>query len=180
MSNASSPASSFIESVPGSLRNDFHGHGSSSSLDTPNASGTNIAGQASGTPEGGDSNGNAGSESMFNFRSLAAMIGDDDDDKADAAKHIEHLSEGQGESSLDQGEGTTSLLEESVATLKVENSNPNPANVNQGRTTHLEPQGTTPELMITPVTPAAMSNGEHDGKQLGTGWTAELAREITQ
>jgi len=183
MSNASSPASSFIESVPGSLRNDFHGHGSSSSLDTPNASGTNIAGQSGGTPEGGDSNGNAGSEPMFNFQSLAAMIGDEDDDKADAAKHIEHLNGGGGESSTDREEGTTSLLEESVATLKVDNSSSMKENAREAetsrQTTLLEPQRTTPEVMVTPVTPAAMNHGEHDGKQLGSGWTEGCAREIT-
>lgn len=184
MSTASSPASSFIESVPGSLRNDFQGHGSSSSLDTPNASRTNVSGQRSGTPEGGDSNGNAGSESMFNFQSLAAMIGDDDEDKADAAKHIEHLNGGQGQSSIDREEGTTSLLEDSVATLKNASSIPT-SESNQGlepsrQTTLLEPQSTTPEVMVTPVTPAALDQGEHDGKQLGAGWTEDCAREITQ
>lgn len=111
------------------------------------------------------------------------MIGEDDDDKGDAAKHIEHLSGGQGESAIDRGEGTTSLLEESVATLKIENSPPKETTQSDGlntQTTLLEPQGTTPEVMVTPVTPAALSNGEHDGKQLGAGWADELAREITQ
>jgi hypothetical protein len=182
MSNASSPASSFIESAPGSLRNDLHGHGSSSSLDTPNASGTNIASQTNGTPEGEDSSSN---EPMFNFRSLAAMIGDDEEDKADAAKHIEHLNSGPAESSIDKGEGTTSLLEESVATLKVENSNPVKETAQEAavgrQTTLLQPQPTTPEVMVTPVTPAALNHGDHDGKQLGAGWTEEhAAREITQ
>lgn len=183
MSNASSPASSFIESVPGSLRNDFHGHGSSSSLDTPNASGTNVAAHTSGTPEGGDSSGNAGAEPMFNFQSLAAMIGEDDDDKADAAKHIEHLN--GGESSTDRAEGTTSVLEESVATLKIENMPTAKEAAKEaeadGQTTLLEPQRTTPEVMVTPVTPAARHQDEHDGKQLGSGWSEEIAaREITQ
>ena len=182
MSNASSPASSFIESVPGSLRNDFHGHGSSSSLDTPNASGTNIAGHSGGTPEGTDSNGNAGPESMFNFQSLAAMIGVDEDDKEDAAKHIEHLN---GESSKhgSQEDGSTSLLEESIATLKVDDrlSNGTAQESNtQKQSTLLEPQRTTPEVMITPVTPAATSQNEHDGKQLGANWSEQVAREITQ
>jgi hypothetical protein len=182
MSNASTPASSFIESVPGSLRNDFHGHGSSSSLDTPNASGTNLAGHTGGTPEGGDSNGSAGPESMFNFQSLAAMIGHDEDDKEDAAKHIEHLN---GESSThgSQEDSSTSLLEESIATLKVDDrlSNGTAQESNtQKQSTLLEPQRTNPEVMITPVTPAANNQNEHDGKQLGTGWTEQVAREITQ
>lgn len=178
MSNASSPASSFIESVPGSLRNDFHGHGSSSSLDTPNASGTNIAGHTGTTPDNsGDAN---GTEPLFNFQSLAAMIGHDDEDKEDAAKHIEHLNGGESSASR---EGSTSLLEESIATLKVDDSQTNgttqESDANK-QPTLLEPQRTTPEVLITPVTPAATSQNEHDGKQLGTGWTEQVAREITQ
>jgi len=112
------------------------------------------------------------------------MIGDDEEDKADAAKHIEHLNGGFGESSIDRGEGTTSLLEESVATLKVENSDPTKEAAQEAavsrQTTLLEPQSTTPEVMVTPVTPAALNHGDHDGKQLGAGWTEEHAREIVQ
>ena len=176
MSNASSPASSFIESVPGSLRNDFHGHGSSTSLDTPNAGHTGTTSQAS-----GDAN---GTEPLFNFRSLAAMIGHDDEDKEDAAKHIEYL--GGGECSRgpeDREEGTTSILEESIATLKVDDKQTNGTAQEPNENTRpalLEPQRTTPELMITPVTPAATSQNDHDGKQLGEGWSEQVAREITQ
>ncbi|KAG0649728.1 sip5 [Hyphodiscus hymeniophilus] len=178
MSNASSPASSFIESVPGSLRNDFHGHGSSSSLDTPDASGTNIAAQTGNTTDnGGDSN---GTEPLFNFQSLAAMIGHDDEDKEDAAKHIEHLNGGEGSTSYK--EGSTSILDESIATLKVDdqkwNRNSSDSDAKEQPTTLLEPQRTTPEVMITPVTPAATTHD--DGKQLGSGWAEQIAREITQ
>ncbi|KAL8720739.1 MAG: hypothetical protein Q9225_002439 [Loekoesia sp. 1 TL-2023] len=79
-SNVSSSASSMNESVQGSSRNLFQG--SSSSLDpSPSASGVNIGqtsssseGVMSGTPPGGG----AGLEPMFNFRSLAEMVGKDD------------------------------------------------------------------------------------------------------
>jgi hypothetical protein len=179
MSNASSPASSFIESAPGSLRNGFHGHGSSSSLDTPNASGTNIAGHTGSNPDNGDAN---ETEPLFNFQSLAAMIGHDDEDKEDAAKHIEYLN--GGESSGSREDGSTSLLEESVATLKVDDQRRNGSATRDSdannHTTLLEPHSSTPEVMITPVTPAAMSESEHDGKQLGSGWSEQVAREITQ
>jgi hypothetical protein len=181
MSNASSPASSFIESVPGSLGNDFHGHGygSSSSLDTPNASGSNVAGHGGNASDnGGDSN---GTEPLFNFQSLAAMIGHNEEDKEDAAKHIEHLN--GGESSGRREEGPTSLLEESIATLKVDDRSADwKSRTSDGKEYQdlVEPQRTTPELMITPVTPAATSRSDHDGKQLGTGWTGQIAREITQ
>lgn len=178
MSNASSPASSFIESVPGSLRNEFHGHGSSSSLDTPNASGTNSASNAGNTAENGEPN---GTEPMFNFRSLAAMIGHDEEDKEDAAKHIEHLN--GGESSGSHEEGSTSLLTESIATLRVNepwtNGNAQESGARE-QTILLEPQQSPPEVMITPVTPAANSQAEHSGKQLGEGWSEQVAREITQ
>jgi hypothetical protein len=176
MSNASSPASSFIESVPGSLINDFHVHGSSSSLDSPNASGTIIAGHA--TPDGGDTSGNAGVEPMFNFRSLASMISDKEE--KDSARHVEHCDDGgRGESSRHgsrEESSVSEMMEESVATLKIDDATMNDAGRRQ--TTLLEPQMTTPEVMITPVTPAAMTN--EDGKQLGTGWGEEHTREITQ
>jgi len=186
MSNVSSPASSFIESVPGSLRNDFHGHGSSSSLDTPNASGSNVAGHENGTPDEGDSSGNAGNESMFNFRSLAEIVGRDEKDKEDAAKHVEYLAEHieSGPLQKDSEEGSTSILGESIATLKIENL-PSGIESSSGpelerQTTILGSQQTTPEVKITPVTPAAVNHGDHDGKQLGAGWTQEVAREVTQ
>lgn len=79
-SNVSSSASSVNESLPGSLRNPFQG--SSSSLDpSPSGSGVNV-GQASSSSEAGltgtPPGGGAGLEPMFNFRSLAEMIGKDE------------------------------------------------------------------------------------------------------
>lgn len=186
MSNASSPASSFIESVPGSIRNDFHNHGSSSTLDSPTASGTMIAVHSGESPEDADTNGNAGTESMFNFQSLAAMIGSEDnkEDQEDAARHIEYLS-GGGESSRHASEAGTlhTSLEESVATLKVDNSDgiESTANADSRQTTLLEPHRTTPEVTLTPETPAAGNHDDHhDSKQLGWTGTEQIAREITQ
>lgn len=96
-SNVSSSASSINESLPGSGRHPFQG--SSSSLEpSPDASGVNI-GQASsssdafvsGTPPGGG----AGLEPMFNFRSLAAMIGkEDEEDRAGTAATKDNDEEG--------------------------------------------------------------------------------------
>ncbi|KAG8529928.1 uncharacterized protein KY384_005409 [Bacidia gigantensis] len=80
-SNVSSSASS-VEggSPPGSLLQDLREPGSSGDV-SPAASGINMPGAGlsqepflSGTPPGGG----AGNEPMFNFRSLAAMVGDDD------------------------------------------------------------------------------------------------------
>ena len=79
LSNASSSTSSIDGSAPGSIRSDIPEHGSSFSV-SPNASGVNIPAGASaqdtyisGTPPGGG----AGMEPMFNFRSLAAMVGEE-------------------------------------------------------------------------------------------------------
>jgi len=183
MSNASSPASSFIESIPGSIRNDLHTHGSSSTLDSPNASGTNLAVTSGGTSpdNGGDANGDAGSEPMFNFRSLAAMIGEEDrkGDKEDAARHIEHLEDcGEGSRHGSRDESLRTGLEESVATLKVDDL-PDGHDPLERQTTLLESQRTTPEVMLTTETPAAMNHGDEDGKQLGASWSGTTTR-ITQ
>ena len=79
LSNASSSTSSIDGSAPGSLQSDVRGQGSSFDV-SPSASGVNIPTAASaqdtyisGTPPGGG----AGMEPMFNFRSLAAMVGEE-------------------------------------------------------------------------------------------------------
>ena len=101
LSNASSSTSSIDGSLPGSLKSDHRGQGSSFEV-SPNASGINIpsAGSAqdtyiSGTPPGGG----AGLEPMFNFRSLAAMVGEDD--KMKDASSEENI---DGQASNQEGE----------------------------------------------------------------------------
>lgn len=171
-SNASS-ASSFVESNVGSFRNEFLTHGTSSTNETPEASGTNLTGTG-GTPSG---TGNAGSspESMFNFHSLVAMIGkDENEDKEDVARHIEHLG---GESFSANSNSTPANLEESVATLKV-NKEQDKAQLEIPSEPAVKPTQTTPELMITPETPAAMAHTDEESKQLGAGWNANVTREI--
>lgn len=199
MSNASSPASSFIESVPGSLRNGFHG--SSSTVDSPNASGTHL----SGTPDRDGDPGSAGTEPMFNFRSLAEMMGREDEKENGENRPIVEHAEGitdlistgreRGESSASAALTETSEgggMEESVATLKVdtpspgefedENGKPGPIDIsgNGNNDTHggTRPKLPTPELMITPVTPAATTNRDEQSKQLGAGM--EISHQETQ
>ena len=78
LSNASSSASSIMDAMPGNQE----AGGSHSSMDvSPSGSGVNIA---RGDPPGGG----AGIEPMFNFQSLAAMIGDDE--KSGIHGHSEH------------------------------------------------------------------------------------------
>lgn len=189
MSNASSPASSFMDSAPGSIRNDHHAHGSSSTLESPNASGTNVAGYSGATPDSGDDAGGAGAEPMFNFPSLAAMISSEDS-KA-SANHVEHVEGGASSNEKAEEkseEKSTTGLESSIATLRVDNSAQR-ENENSRRTTLLDSQiatpaqTSTPQLTITPETPS-LDHGDADSKQLGSGsgWREEEvpAREITQ
>ncbi|TAQ90582.1 hypothetical protein B7494_g1113 [Chlorociboria aeruginascens] len=175
MSNASSGASSSVES----LHDEPHPQGSSSSLDMPNASETNVENT---TSDADDSGNDVGTESMFNFRSLAAMIGDEED-KADAARHVEHLSSGERSKQGSQGEGSSTDLEESIATLKVD-FKPIGSSIQSASTsrqaTIVESQNTTPEVMVTPETPAALTRSDEDGKQLGSDWPQRPLSEATQ
>lgn len=119
LSNASSSTSSIDGSAPGSLKSDIKGQGSSFDV-SPSASGVNIPSAASGqdtyisgTPPGGG----AGMEPMFNFRSLAAMVGEE---KSKDVMHEENPGQAygrpRGESSssmtdrVDQEEGTSTEI----------------------------------------------------------------------
>ncbi|KAI9793219.1 MAG: SNF1-interacting protein [Peltula sp. TS41687] len=105
VSNSSSTATSFVDSAAGSVRNGFHGSTSSFEASAGASAHNKVGGskseditRASTPPMAGGS----GPESMFNFRSLAAMIGDDDDPRVEESR---------------QGEPT-----ESQSTKKIESS----------------------------------------------------------
>ena len=115
LSNASSSASSVDGSKSGSLRMEQHEQSSSFDV-SPNVSGINlppaVAAQEtyiSGTPPGGG----AGLEPMFNFRSLAAMVGDDDKPEdamhGEGMKHANTHDHDSGDSS--DGATTNTVLE---------------------------------------------------------------------
>lgn len=92
LSNASSSASSFAESLQGSLRHDSQGtFGASSSSfgPSPNVSGVSIS--ADDTPP----HGTPGTEPMFNFRSLAEVITKEDGKNVDEPQHIEDVGKGR-------------------------------------------------------------------------------------
>lgn len=179
ISTASSAASSFADSPSGSIENGREGHESSSGLD--------------GASDSGLGGGDEATESMFNFSSLAAMIGVEED--KDMAKHIEHLNgdrlspEAASSSTPPSGNLEESIT--SIATLKPEKSSTSDeANghdaVNDSvepkrrPVTLLQPQLSTPEVMITPVTPAPVSGSDEESKQLGAGWAQAGEVEITQ
>ena len=94
LSNASSSTSSIEGSGPGSLKSGFREHRPTSEV-SPSPSGINVPtvssaqeNYISNTPPGGG----AGMEPMFNFRSLAAMVGDDE--KSEDTVHEELANDG--------------------------------------------------------------------------------------
>lgn len=126
LSNASSTTSSLEGgSAPGSLRTENYGQGSSLDV-SPSASGINIPASVSaqdtyisGTPPGGG----AGMEPMFNFRSLAAMVGDDENSKetvyeesADGDTHGRQRGESSASARVDSKSGDdVSRVEDELA-----------------------------------------------------------------
>jgi hypothetical protein len=130
ISNASSSASSFAESYQGSLQaagmGSFAASGSSFEP-SPNGSGLSLSREEN-TPHG-----TPGTEPMFNFRSLAAVITDEDkkamnDDDGSGALHIENNAENMRRSEGDSAESSTKsttsdgreheAMDESIATMK--------------------------------------------------------------
>ena len=127
LSNASSSASS-IESIPGSSKPDTRE--TISTEVSPQASGINIPGAASeqgnylsGTPPGGG----AGTEPMFNFSSLAAMVGDDEEKGAahqDETNNLQPPNHQRGESSTSMHLHDFDDLQAGVGKLHVTDSSP--------------------------------------------------------
>ncbi len=113
LSNASSAVSSLDDHGTGSLGQDLHGSNSSYEA-SPNSSGANIVLRSStqetllsSTPPGG----RAGMEPMLNFRSLAAMVGEDE--KLGNAVHMAgagHLADDTTDPTNQRGETSSSQL----------------------------------------------------------------------
>ena len=167
MSNASSIGSSFIDSPSGSYRGEGATHGASQS----------------GEREGGDQD--TSSEPLFNYRSLAEMVGvnlddgstrdDPEDENSNTSVPIRPLSQVDEEQDL---EGDTQVADEPCPTIKVMD-NPVKDEPNDGETTSAQEYVTTPELMITPGTPAVDSHNSED-KRLGHSSIMEHTTSVTQ
>ncbi|KAK5133409.1 hypothetical protein LTR08_007748 [Meristemomyces frigidus] len=84
LSNASSASSSFVDSAPNSLRAESNMASGPSNLDATTPAGDDTP------PLGTTPIATPGLEPMFNFRSLAAMIGKEDEDKPRESEHIEN------------------------------------------------------------------------------------------
>lgn len=111
LSNASSAASSLLDSGAGSYQR--------SSETSPNASGLKLdeTGDANSTPDYFQSPtpGNTGTEPMFNFRSLAAMIGEHEKASGNA-EHVEHVPETCPEQQSQEKVSCTSTLQPTETT----------------------------------------------------------------
>ena len=126
LSNASSSTSSIDDSAPGSLKSDIRGQGSSFDV-SPSASGVNIPVSASAQNtyiSGASPGGGAGMESMFNFRSLAAMVGEEKSKNVTHEENAEQAFGGsEGESSntmthkIDEGGDSTEIQDGSGSQL---------------------------------------------------------------
>ncbi|KAM0327422.1 hypothetical protein ACHAQA_005708 [Verticillium albo-atrum] len=172
MSNASSISSSLADSAAGSYTNAGYLDGSN-----PRGSGTSLNARA----EEADRD---ATEPMFNFRSLAEMVGvdiengeslvqdgttgrngspgkkGDDDDDAPQAEQVEDV------------DTRPKPVEDSVATLRPPSTIPELPE-EYGETSATSTAGTpnsdlpTPEVMITPETPAPLDDEEGESKKLG-------------
>lgn len=187
ISSASSPSSSYIESAPGSIRRGHNGfQASTSSIDSPSASNTNLNEHHSRDQD--NDPGSAGDEPMFNFRSLAEIVGREDEKDGYEANQVEYADENQRPVSKagpsqefikppaevevkDSFGDEEELMDQSVATLKADD-------YEKAADQHADNAGTdgtngglavqsTPEVMVTPVTPAPLGDGEGENKQLG-------------
>ncbi|XDG06447.1 hypothetical protein ABKA04_006062 [Annulohypoxylon sp. FPYF3050] len=173
MSNASSVSSSGLDSIPGS----YTGKNSGADPEDPRSSGLSLAARS----EEGD---NTNSEPLFNFRSLAEMVGVPIDGE-DQAPGSEDASPGSKQADAEEAHGehvehaTDPLAGNEggshVGPLKLETHGSNHSSRARSEDGTLPPQ-----LMITPDTPAPADDDSEDSKRLGHVDLAERSHEVTQ
>jgi len=183
MSSASSVSSSLLDSQPGSYVHTSH-------LQDPRASGLSLGSRSNASEDGGDNDRDpsASTEPMFNFRSLAEVVGVSIEGEhagkrlSQIAKERTGESAGKGDEHEAEEERVEDAsaspassddaggIEQSVATLRAHSSLTSQAEVSQmsgdtvvGESDRLAP----PKVMITPDTPAEFDHGGGDTKQLG-------------
>lgn len=185
ISSASSPSSSYIESAPGSIRRGQSGfQASQSSFDSPSASNADLGHRRDQSRDTDNDPGSAGDEPMFNFRSLAEIVGREDEKDGFEANQVEYADESQrpvskaGPSQVSVKkpvveetrpifDDSEELMDQSVATLKADDyertdEQSGASSSNDGAKGPMD----TPGLMVTPVTPA-LEKREGESKQLG-------------
>ncbi|KAI8628533.1 hypothetical protein F5Y19DRAFT_438187 [Xylariaceae sp. FL1651] len=171
MSNASSISSSGVDSLPGSYT------GKNLSVEDPRASGLSLVAQS----DQGDS---VSPEPLFNFRSLAEVVGVSIDGEGGQP---EHNNEGHGAKPDDHTEAHGEHVEHAVDSstdVAEEKSNGVPVAEldNTAKDFQQEQEGSSspPNVVVTPVTPAPVDDGQEDSKRLGHFGATERSQEITQ
>ncbi|KAI1388133.1 uncharacterized protein F4822DRAFT_303287 [Hypoxylon trugodes] len=171
MSNASSVSSSGIDSMPAS----YTGKHSGAEAEDPRSSGLSLAGRS----EDGE---NANSEPMFNFRSLAEMVGVPIDGEAQSPDGDISPGSKPAEAEEAQGEHIENVAEPIAEKEDKKDNLPklDTQGTSQSAEEKKEENTSPPQLMITPETPAPADNDNEESKQLGHVDTAERPHEITQ
>jgi len=196
MSSASSVSSSLIDSQPGSYITPSH-------LQDPRASGLSLGSRSGASEDGGDHDRDpsASTEPMFNFRSLAEVVGvslegenagrrlslieaerksgEAQDVQTGKAGDIAVVEERVENSSPDNLSG----IDQSVSTLRAEStwtSRGEDSQVSGETAVGDDDRMTPPKVTITPETPALYDTVEDVQKQLGYETTVEHAREVSQ
>ncbi|KAI0096264.1 hypothetical protein GGR51DRAFT_568483 [Nemania sp. FL0031] len=171
MSNASSISSNGLDSMPGSYT------GMNRGTEDPYSSAISLGEQS----DQGDS---ASSEPLFNFRSLAEVVGvsidgdgspPDGDNRKHGGKldegahgeHVEHIEHAVEPFTKEEGDGSdkASKMEVTDSTL---------------RCTSARQVESPPNVVVTPDTPAPVDDDHEDSKQLGNFDPREQSREVTQ
>ncbi|KAI1267906.1 hypothetical protein F5Y18DRAFT_273578 [Xylariaceae sp. FL1019] len=158
MSNASSISSSGLDSMPGS-------YAGRNPIEDPLTSGLSLSAQS-------DQGENPSSEPLFNFRSLAEVVGVSID--------------GEGER-IDGEQGSSSKTDEHEGTEHVEHV-AKPAGNETIDTAKLHTQGLNPvetlldapNVIVTPETPAPLDDDHGESKQLGNFNTSDRSSQVTQ
>ena len=124
---------------------------------------------------------------MFNFRSLAEIVGKEDEKDGYDANQVEYADENQrpvsqagpshesarapaDEASIEVKDpfgDDEEPMDQSVATLKADDYERAEDQTGSSSNGGLKVPVDTPELMVTPVTPAPLDEGEGASKQLG-------------
>lgn len=193
MSSASSVSSSLPESQSGSYQNPSY-----LQSQDPHASGLSLGGKSDASDDGAGRSGDENdSEPMFNFRSLAEMVGveleginagrrlsqigeshaEDEAAVADAAvaqdsdkRSSTHEARGEHveDVSISHAEGDGEGMHKSIATLKQDSFDATQGSKDDAAG-HEQPSGSadTPHLMVTPETPTVDEHQAAESKQLG-------------
>ena len=177
LSNASSSGSSIEETGIGSLADELHRPNSSFEA-SPNASGVNILPRASaqdtllsGTPPGGG----AGLEPMFNFRSLAAMVGEDEKaGNLSSGERTENIENDVSHYGHQRGESSNSIAEDmNIQTADIRSLPPISFHDEKTVDTANIGHAFTPEVKIT--TPSRVNSNQDLDSHIGDLKTVEAS-----